>query len=51
MKGMTFVGPGAIGGDAFDVQFEKGALRWSPTLSADGKKIEGALFGPAPPGN
>jgi hypothetical protein len=51
IKSVTFVGPGAQGGDTFDVEFEKGVFRWSLLLSADGKKIEGLRFAPAPPRN
>jgi hypothetical protein len=51
IKSVMFVAVGAQGGDTFDVEFEKGAQRWSLSLSADGTKIEGARFGPAPPKN
>jgi hypothetical protein len=50
LKSVTFVGPAPQGGDAYDVVFEKGALRWSLALSDDGK-IAGSFFGPAPPKN
>jgi hypothetical protein len=48
IKAVAFVQPGTQGGDTYDVEFEKGALRWTLIPSPDGKKIEGAVFGPAP---
>jgi hypothetical protein len=48
IKSVTFVGPGGQGGDTYDVEFEKGAQRWSLSLSADGK-VDGSRFGPIPP--
>jgi hypothetical protein len=51
VTGVTFVSPGAQGGDTYQVEFEKGVQRWTLILSADEKKVDGALFGPGQPKN
>jgi hypothetical protein len=47
IQSVTWRGP-AMGGDSFEVRFEKGAQLWSIALSPAGK-VASVFFSPAPP--
>jgi hypothetical protein len=50
IESVTFVEVGPQGGDAFDVKFANGALRWTITLTPDGKTAGAGIrpLGPPP---
>jgi len=48
IRSVTFAGPGAAGGDTYDVVFANGTLRMSVMLGPDGK-IAGSMINPAAP--
>jgi hypothetical protein len=50
LESVTFVEVGPQGGDAFDVKFANGALRWTITLTPDGKTAGAGIrpLGPPP---
>src|SRR5206468_12196887 len=47
LKSVTFRGRGAMGDDVYDLKFDKGEVRMSAKLDADGRMAAGIL---APPG-
>jgi hypothetical protein len=49
IESVTFVEVDAQGGDAFDVKFANGALRWAVLVTPDGKMAAAGIRPAGPP--